>query len=155
MSAMCRNRLAPYRGCGRRSGFALPTAIFLMVILAALGVFIARISLIQTSSSALDALGAGAYQAARAGVEWGAYDSLRNANCAASTSLAFAGTALAPFTVTVTCASTAIDELGVTGAIDQITSTACNEPAAGPICPNPSPTSANYAERRITVTVGR
>ena len=155
MSAMCRNRPASCRRYVRHFGFALPTAIFLMVILAALGVFIARVSLIQTSSSALDALGSGAYQAARAGVEWGAFNSLRNTTCAASTPLAFAGTALAPFTTTVTCASTAIDELGVAGAIDQITSTACNEPAAGPVCPNPAPTIANYAERRITVTVGR
>ena len=29
------------------------------------------------------------------------------------------------------------------------------EPAAGPVCPNPAPTSANYVDRRITITVGR
>lgn len=152
MSAMCRNLLAAR---ARRGGFALPTAIFLMVILAALGVFIARITLLQSTSSSLDALGSGAYQAARAGMEWGAYNSLRNTTCAASTALTFTDSALAPFTATVTCSSTATDELGVVGSIDQITSTACNEPAAGPVCPNPAPTSANYVDRRITITVGR
>ena len=155
MSATCRSRSATHQQCTQESGFALPTAIFLMVILAALGVFIARITLLQSTSTSLDALGAGAYQAARAGVEWGAHNSLRNSVCAASTTLAFAGTALSPFTATVTCSSTATDELGVTGSIDQIASTACNEPAAGPVCPNPAPTSANYVDRRITITVSR
>lgn len=155
MSAMCRNRPASFRRRGQHRGFALPTAIFLIVILAALGVFIARVSLIQSSSSALDALGSGAYQAARAGVEWGAFNSLRNTTCAATTTLAFAGTAMSPFTATVTCTSTPTDELGVAGSIDQIVSTACNQPAAGPVCPNPAPTIANYSERRITITVGR
>jgi MSHA biogenesis protein MshP len=147
MSAMCRNKPAAHR----HRGFALPTAIFLMVILAALGVFIARISLLQSSSSSLDALGTGAYQAARAGVEWGAFNSLRNTTCTPSTSLTFAATALALYTATVTCSSTSTDELGVTVTIDQISATACNEPP----CPNASPTSANYAERRITIVVGR
>src|SRR5258705_11714861 len=150
MSAMCHNRPASYRRCGRRFGFALPTAIFLMVILAALGVFLARISLIQTSSSALDALGSGAYQAARAGIEIGAYNSLRNPPCVPST-LTFAGTAMAPFTTTVTCNATPIDELAVAGSIDEIVATACNEPP----CPNASPTIANYTERKITIVVGR
>lgn len=156
MSATCRNMPAARRRCVRCLGFALPTAIFLMVILAAVGVFIARITLLQSSSSSLDSLGAGTYQAARAGVEWGAFNSLRNTTCAASTTLTFAGTALAPFTATVMCSSPTItDELGVSVTIDQIVSTACNEPAAGPVCPNPAPTIANYTERRITITVGR
>jgi MSHA biogenesis protein MshP len=150
MSAMCRN---PFAG-RRRCGFAMPTAIFLMVILAALGAFIAQISLLQSSSSALDTLGSGAYQAARAGVEWGAFNSLQNNNCGGTT-LTFPGTALASFTTTVTCGSTPTNELGVTGSVDQITSTACNEPAAGPVCPNGSPTIANYTERQIVVKVSR
>lgn len=133
----------------------MPTAIFLMVILAALGAFIARVNLMQSSSSALDVLGSGAYRAARAGLEWGAYNSLRNTTCAATTTLTFTGGSLSPFTVTVTCSATATDELGVVGSIDQITSTACNEPAAGPVCPNPAPTSSTYTDRRITITVNR
>lgn len=156
MSAMCRNGRVRCRPAARRRGFALPTAIFLIVILALLGVFIVRINLIQTRSLALDALGTGAYQAARAGTEWGAFQVLRvigpdPAPCFASTDLTFAGTSLAPFTATVSCTRTAPDELGVTITIDRITATACNQPP----CPNPTPTNANYAERQLAITVGQ
>jgi MSHA biogenesis protein MshP len=154
---MCRNKPASHRRRVQCRGFALPTAIFLMVILAALGAYIARVNLLQSSSSALDVLGSGAYQAARAGAEWGAYNSLHNTTCATSTSLTFAGTALASFTATVTCIPPTPplpDELGVTVTIDKITSIACNEPLAG-VCPNSTPTNANYTERSITITVSR
>ena len=155
MSAMCHNARTRRRSDARQ-GFALPTAIFLMVILALLGAFIVRINSIQTGSLALDVRGTGAYQSARAGTEWGAYQSLRvigpsPAACFASTNLTFAGTSLAPFTATVTCARTTADELGITQTIDQIIVTACNEPP----CPNATPTLANYTERRITITVGQ
>jgi len=52
-----------------QSGFLLVTAIFLLVVLAALGAFILTISGTQQTSSALDVQGARAYQAARAGIE--------------------------------------------------------------------------------------
>jgi MSHA biogenesis protein MshP len=127
-----------------------------MVILALLGVFIVRINLIQTRSLALDALGTGAYQAARAGTEWGAFQVLRGgsvppAACFGPTDLTFAGTSLAPFTATVSCVRTIADELGVTITIDRITATACNQPP----CPNLAPTNANYAERELSITAGQ
>lgn len=156
MSAMCRS--APVRGRSRRrhAGFALPAAIFLMVILAALGAFIVRINLLQTNSTVLDVLGVNAYQAAAAGTEWGAYQALRvigpaPAACFTSTNLTFAGTSLAPFTATVTCTRTSTDELGVVVTVDQIMATACNQPP----CPNLTPTIANYISRQITITVGQ
>ena len=150
MSAMCRNSRAP--GAARRTGgFALPTAIFLMVILAALGVFIVRINLLQTGSTALDVLGVNAYQAAAAGTEWGAYQALRNSACAGTTNLTFPGTSLAPFTATVTCNATSADELGTIITVYQITATACNQPP----CPNAAPTLANYVARQITITAGQ
>ena len=151
MSAMCRK--GPVAGRrGRRGGFALPTAIFLMVILAALGVFIVRVNLLQTSSTALDVLGVNAYQAAAAGTEWGAYNALVPAFpvCVAASNLTFAGTALAPFTTTVNCTSSSTDELGVPVTVYQITALACNQPP----CPNPAPT-ANYVARQITITLSR
>jgi MSHA biogenesis protein MshP len=54
-------------------GFALVSAIFLLVVIAALGVFAVTISTTQQQSSAMDALGSRAYQAAKAGIEWGIY----------------------------------------------------------------------------------
>ena len=54
-------------------GFALVSAIFLIVALAALGVYMARIASIQHTNALQDLQGSAAYQAARSGAEWGAY----------------------------------------------------------------------------------
>jgi Tfp pilus assembly protein PilX len=66
MSATCLKPPSVKSQCG----FLLVTAIFLLVILAALGAFILTISGTQQTSSALDVQGSRAYQAARAGIEW-------------------------------------------------------------------------------------
>ncbi len=57
----------------RSTGFALPSAIFLLVVLAALAAFLVNISMTQHATSTQDVQGARAYQAARAGIEWGLY----------------------------------------------------------------------------------
>jgi MSHA biogenesis protein MshP len=160
MSPMSRNERIRCRLAARGRGFAMPTAIFLMVILALLGVFIVRINTIQSGSLTLDVLGTGAYQAARAGTEWGAFQALTPPvvpACFATTNLTFAGTSLAPFTATVSCVRATPDELGVTQTIYQITATACNQLDAGTgQCPNTAaPTIANYTDRQITIIVGR
>ena len=54
-------------------GFSLISAIFLLVVIAALGTFAVTISTTQHMGAAQDVMGARAYQAARAGIEWGAY----------------------------------------------------------------------------------
>lgn len=85
------------------SGFVLPTAIFLLVVLAALATYMVSLSRTSHISSALDVQGTRAYLAARAGIEWGAWQLLRNSTCAAaSPHLALAGT-LAAFSVDVSC----------------------------------------------------
>lgn len=53
-----------------QSGFAAVAAIFLVVVLAALGAFMLSLSNSQQVASAQDALGTRAYWAARAGIEW-------------------------------------------------------------------------------------
>ena len=60
------------------AGFVLPTAIFLIVILALLATFLVRMSLITQRNSVLDVQGERAYQAARAGIELGLYQTLRS-----------------------------------------------------------------------------
>lgn len=57
-------------------GFVLPSAVFLLVVLASLAAFLASIAQRQNMISGLDIQGARAYQAARAGVEWGLYQVL-------------------------------------------------------------------------------
>ncbi len=60
-------------------GFSLVSAIFLLVVIAALGTFAITLSTTQQQSVALDVMGARAYQAARAGVDWGAYQIIQSA----------------------------------------------------------------------------
>jgi len=144
-------------------GFAIITVIVLVVVLAALGVAIAVISTSGQVASSIDLQGARAYQAARAGVEWGSYQvwnsnptSRISATCPIPSTVSFTPTAptLASFTVTVSCLKTA-DPSGFGGpAIFTITSVACNMPS-GSQCPptNPNAGSLNYVERRITVTL--
>ena len=61
-------------------GFVLPSAIFLIAILASLAAFLVTISTTQSTTSAQDVQGARAYHAARAGIEWGLYRVLDPAN---------------------------------------------------------------------------
>jgi MSHA biogenesis protein MshP len=129
----------------RASGFALPSAIFLLVILAALGAFILTVSTSQHAGAALDVQGARAYHAARAGIEWGLFQT-----ACASTTLTFPGTSLAAFTTTVNCSATTADELGSTVTVHRITATACNQPP----CPSATP-GMYYVERQVVVTVTR
>ena len=88
-----------------------------------------------------------AYQAARAGIEWGVYQALRTPPCAAAT-LNFPGTTLSSFTTTVTCTPTVASEGGAPVTITEITATACDAPP----CPNAAP-GAQYVERRLTIIV--
>jgi MSHA biogenesis protein MshP len=121
----------------RQNGFSIVAAIFLIVVLATLGAFAVTVSGLNQGSSALDLQGARAYQAARAGIEWGAYQVLQNgpgafatacqaASYAAPTSQSLSGLGgtLSPFTVTVTCGSSSNPEGGATVWIYQIVSTA-------------------------------
>ncbi len=151
-------RFAAGRPPPRRAqrGFSLVTAVFLITVLAVLGAFMVSVGGFQQKSSQLDIQGARAYQAARAGIEWGAYQVLQGANvppalCFVPNNLTFVGTTLAGFTTTVTCTRNQPTELNTTVTMDQITATACNNPP----CPNAAPAIADYLERQITITVGQ
>ena len=127
-------------------GFSLVSAIFLLVVIAALGTFAVTLSTTQQQSAALDVLGARAYQAARAGIEWGAYQALRSSSCSAPpTTLAALPGTLASFTVTVQCFSTAASEAGTAITIYQLTSTATQG----------TPATPNYVERQMSVTIAQ
>ena len=54
------------------------TAIFLLVVIAMLGAYIASLATTQQTSEALDVQGARAYQATYAGMQWGVFQALRN-----------------------------------------------------------------------------
>ncbi len=150
---------------GQARGFAIVSAIFILVVLAALGAFIVNISTSQQIGSTLDVQGVRAYLAARAGIEWGVYriqatpaynfgyastDPNIRACPAATTTFSPAAPALAGFTVTVTCLATVDASSGPT--VYTLTATACNQPAG--TCPNTAPAAGfGYIERRIDVTL--
>src|SRR5712691_3951179 len=107
----------------RQTGFSIIAAIFLLVVLALLGVFIASVTGMQQSGGQLDVLGVRAYQSARAGVELGAWrvldpnNTLNPVSCspivmpscfASPQNLPALAGSLAGFAVTVTCTPTAV-----------------------------------------------
>lgn len=142
------------RNPGSSKGFSLVSAIFLVVVIAALGVFAVTLSTTQQQSSALDVLGARAYQAARAGVEWGAYQVISNPaaiNCTtggASNPVAMpaAPSTLAVFTVDVSCWGYApASEAAHTVSMYRLISTATQGTVATP----------GYVERQMAATIAQ
>lgn len=117
-----------------QTGFALVTAIFLLVILAGLGAAMVTISTSQHTTVAMDIQSARAYQAARAGIEWGAFQALQAAPpagfiCPAlpsvgSHTMDFTGTPLDGFATRVTCSTTTHSEGASTVTLYTLTSTA-------------------------------
>lgn len=133
-------------------GFALPTAIFLLVVLAALGGYMVSLSRSSQISSALDIQGARASQAARAGIEWAAWrvidpQTLQPAPtpCPASPTLLTLGGTLAGFEVKVECLRSLEDDGAATVAVYEITATASTGAVGG----------LDRVERQIRATLAK
>jgi MSHA biogenesis protein MshP len=69
-------------------GFALASAIFIIVVLAALALGITLLTTQTETGHARDISGSRAYQAARAGIDWGAYQVLDPLNATATSGTA-------------------------------------------------------------------
>jgi len=92
------------------TGMAIVTAIFLIVVLAGLGLAMSSISNVQQDTENKSVLAAKVYYGARAGLDWGIQQAVAGSSCAASTNWG-PGTnpmqgALSDVSVTVTCTST-------------------------------------------------
>lgn len=136
--ASCKFQVARCQGhhpsVQRQRGFSLVAAIFLIVVLAALGAYLVTIGSVQHTTVAFGIQGARAYQAAQTGIEWGTYRALdagaSAATCGAAPSTpitsAFTLTngALNQFRLTVTCQYTAHQERSTTYNVFVITSLA-------------------------------
>lgn len=141
----------------RKRGFLIIAAVFLLVVLAGLVAYLTTVSTTSQAASAADSNSARAYQAARAGIEWGAYQILRNPGggtfkpaCEAGTAsfnLTF-GSTLSEFTAKVTCTGVNLTEGASSVRSYRIVSNACNQPA----CPTVT-TSATYVEREMSLSV--
>lgn len=97
-----------------RRGFSIIVALFLIVVLAALAVFLVGITAVSSSTPTLTLLQARALDAARSGFEWGAEEALSQNACPPSTTLAFTPPGLAGFTAQVSCSETTHIENGAT-----------------------------------------
>ena len=146
----------------QQRGFSLIVALFLLVSLAAMAAYLLTVSNLQQESSAADELGAGAYQAAHGGVDWGLYQLLRDPGGAyasacdaavapappAAQTLPLSG-GLAGFSAKVECSSSAPTTEGARTGLRAylLVVTACNQ-ASCPGTPGPG-----YVERQLQASV--
>lgn len=133
----------------REQGFALPAALFLLVVLGGLSAWLMRMTQMGLAQDVLELEGERAYQAAQAGLEAGIH-AARNGSCAGQ-NIVFPGN-LTRFTATVACVAHTADEGGASVTLHEITSIACNQPDGG-ACPNAAPTLPEYAERHLRAVV--
>lgn len=126
----------------RQRGFALVAAIFLIVVLALLGIVIVRVSGVQHQTVNVALLGARAYEAARSGIEWAAFQALNAASCT-TTTLNMTEGGLDGFDVDVICSSTTHTETGNTYNIYRIDVVAMQGTYGTP----------DYVSRRMQATV--
>jgi MSHA biogenesis protein MshP len=138
-------------GAKRSRGFGLILAVFLIVTLAAIGVYLVTVSTGQTQAVAQDVAATRAYQAARAGLERGIYARLISSACF-NAPITFTNPGLTGFRAEVTCA-----EVGAVGgetegtatvSVYLITAKGCNANPCSPAIPGPT-----YVERELQVTV--
>jgi MSHA biogenesis protein MshP len=127
-------------------GFMLPMAIFLLVVLAALVGYAMRLAMLANLGTIQDVQGAQAYLAAKAGVEWAAFQVLTPANMQGCP-VAPAPLTVNGFNVVLNCNQNVVQDKGGTQNIGIYTmvSTASIGVAG----------AKDYTERRITVTLSR
>ena len=142
----------------RALGFSLMSAIFLLVVMTLLGAYVVTLATSQQTAQALDVEGVRAYQAARAGVEWGAWQMLQapaggfrtscdGATYATPISAPLSGLAgtLGGFSVQVQCGSATTTEAGVNVRVYRLTVTASKGTLAGIF----------YVERQLQAVISR
>jgi MSHA biogenesis protein MshP len=101
--------MTPGSSAGRQRGGVLVAALFLIVVLAGLGIFAIRLGTGQQQSVNLALLGFRAQAAADSGVELGAYRALKAAGCApllpltTTVTVTLTEASLSGFNVTVVC----------------------------------------------------
>ncbi len=126
---------------GLQRGFAAIAALFVLVVLAALGAFMVSISSSQQITAAQDVQGSRAYWAARAGLEW-ALGSLAASPATCPTPPG--GFSIEGFSIVVTCTRSNFDENGATRVIYALGARASTGGAAG---------NVGFVERSVSASV--
>lgn len=127
----------------RDAGFALVTAIFLLVALAGAASALLSLAGDQRTAAVTSLETARAYQAARSGLEWAAAHALRDHACPPGASFALDEGGLRGFQLSVACASSQHTDGAAAETVFQITSVA-ERGAFG---------SAGYVKRRLRATL--
>ena len=108
-----------------QSGFAAIAAIFLIVVLAALGGFMLTFSNAQHVSSAQDTQGSRAYWAAMAGLEWGMSSVVAGSvSCPAPPAVFANNLTIDTMRVVISCSARAYTEASTTRTLYQLSSVA-------------------------------
>lgn len=143
----------------RDQGFTLVSVVFILVVLAALGAGLAAMSQRQHLGVASALQTARALQAARAGLEWAAFQVLRNpappaAAPACPATASFVPADLGGLTVTVRCTRSTASDGPDTLNFYELVANACSAPSAG-ACPATGTVDATYVERQLSWRVVR
>ncbi|NCQ51578.1 hypothetical protein GW796_06735 [archaeon] len=139
-----------------KNGFALPSAIFILVVLSALSAAIMTVNRYTQKSTIADVLETKSYLAAKAGVEYGSFQALRNTVCNPTPqTVIMTDTFFSGFKFSYDCNETLSNEAGKNQSYYKITSWGCNSSNAS--CPDGvgQPTNENYVEKSLTVIVAK
>jgi MSHA biogenesis protein MshP len=157
-STTCPERTARRRR--RPRGFAALLALVVLAALALLGAAMTTLTQRHQLGAAAELEAAQALQASRAGLEWAAFQVLRQPPPPAAAPGCFAAThiSLPPFTVSVRCTRSPASGTLTDGpdelVLYALEATACNAPSAG-ACPTAVSPADGYVERRLTWTLAR
>lgn len=137
-------------------GFALPSAIFLLVILSVLAVGLLAMNAYSQKSTISDVLDLKASFVAKAGLDYGVYFATRNGNCPTTAqTININEEHLTGFKFTYSCSQKIENEAGIEQVYYTITSFGCN--TTGTNCPDNSgrPTREDYVEKSLTTIVAK
>jgi MSHA biogenesis protein MshP len=152
-------------------GFILMAALFLIVTFAAIGLYLVTIATGAVEGATQAEQGARAYQAARTGIDWAAFQILRNSDVPpaapadfgptcrtsnAATQTLDLGTFAAAggtFRVTLTCSRSTEVEGGTTVEIYVLKAIGCNAPPPATSCPG-TPDST-YVDRELQLVLSK
>lgn len=140
----------------KQKGFALPSSIFLLVILAMLSTALLAVSVYSQKSTIYDVLDTKAYFIAKAGVEYGAYLASKNGACSSTPqTVSVSEQHLEGFKFTITCTERTVNEAGLNQTYYTITSYGCN--SNGSNCPDTGgrPGSETYVEKSLVVVIAK
>lgn len=127
-------------------GFALMLAVFMIVTLATIGLYLVTVSTGQIQAVSQDEQSARAYQAAHTGIDWGAYQLLQQGGTCTGSQRLTLTQGLSGFFAEVACQQVGATETegASTVKVYLVTATGCNANPCSPAVPDQT-----YVERQL------